>query len=107
MDQVVTDTTAYVDSWGTYWSKKTGKILETPGNLIIQSQNERLLATGSFLLGSFVMATPYVTKQPQEFVILGAILTGFGVGLYISSDIKMKRAGILLNENGVGVRIKI
>ena len=109
----VTDTTAYLDSWGTYWSKKTGEQLQTPGNLIISAQGDRALGTGAILLGTFVMVSPTILNQAHErsFVnaslVLGSVFTGIGVALHVSGHIKTKKAGILLNQNGVGIRVKL
>ncbi len=94
-----------------YGQKKIGNNIKTPGNLIIQSMNEKLLGTTLTLLGSFVISAPQLIPSISEFNKsfrgLGLTICGVGLGFYISAHIKMRKVGVLLNENGIGVKVKL
>ena len=53
----------------------------------------------------------YIDKKREKEgifgVMVGGIITSVGMYYLIESPIHLKRAGILLNENGVGIKIKL
>ena len=43
----------------------------------------------------------------RSIYVSGGILVGIGIGYIIESHIHIKRAGLILNENGIGIKYKL
>lgn len=86
----------------------------TPGDELQLFTKHTYIGYSLTMLGSavFVTSTIYATssftqKTPIGGYIAGSIITLAGSIFLLEAPIHIKKAGLLLNENGVGVKIKI
>jgi hypothetical protein len=64
------------------------------------------LAGGAILSISSAVAITNGT-DPTPGLVIGSLISIVGAGFIIESPIHIKRAGIILNENGVGIKVKL
>ena len=90
------------------WAQNVTKI-KTPGGLIISSQNDWLIGTTLTATGGLIILSPSLINDAntKPTTVIGLVFFGVGACFYISSHVKMKKAGILLNENGIGLKINL
>jgi len=91
----------------------TNKIL-SPGDYMIKGTNQMLTGIGFGVGAALVQLIPVSSTDPTEMIkqskSLGtaSILLGLvGAGFEISGILNIQKAGILLNQNGIGIKIPI
>jgi hypothetical protein len=57
--------------------------------------------------GLYILKDKQREKEGIFGVMVGGIITAVGMYYLIEAPIHLKRAGILMNENGVGIKIKL
>jgi hypothetical protein len=84
------------------------------GDLMVLSTDRYYDGISAIGIGAVVMAfghtvavNDYDDRLSNSFTILGSVIALFGTGMVIQSHSYNKRAGLLLNKNGVGLRIKM
>jgi hypothetical protein len=88
------------------------KKISSPGNELQLFSKHMYIGYSLTMLGSAVFATSAYTsvssnKIPVGGYVVGGVITLVGSIFLIEAPIHIKKAGLLLNENGVGINIKL
>jgi hypothetical protein len=78
----------------------------TPGKELIKASNHYYLGFGITTAGFGAIALGNFNGG-KNFIIGGGILAVAGSIFIVESQIHFKRAGLLLDQNGIGLKIKI
>jgi len=86
---------------------------QTAGDYLIRSKNKMFVGTGITIGGTYLtivglknsIENSNYTSSPLVYV--GGATTLIGIIMYYSGINDIGKAGLLLNENGVGIKIKI
>lgn len=88
------------------------QILQSPGSYLIKARNNFLTGFGCQILavGIICVVPPPSNNTPgfdSKLVYIGAgTLSLVGLGLEISGIVNIGKAGIALNQNGIGLKVK-
>jgi hypothetical protein len=86
--------------------KKDSVRYTSVGNELIQFEKQYSTGIGLSTIGLGVVFVGS-TQQQKSLVVIGGITCLIGTFITIQSHSHIRNAGILLNENGIGVKIKL
>lgn len=78
----------------------------SPGDYLIKAKNQIFGGLGCQVLAGCIIYRGASQQTANAYYVYAGALSLFGLGLEFSGILNIGRAGVSLNENGIGVKVK-